>query len=121
MTHPLQFTIYQDALHQWRWRCTRASPKGLLIIADSSESYRTRFNATRAVHELLSTMRDGHYTLTGESAARPRRSAIPVGGPPGGATSLTGAVCGAAEPASAESKPAKQVPPDERGMLLQTA
>lgn len=77
MTNPVQFIIYLDHMNEWRWRAVRSCPKGLLTIADSGEGYKSRFNATRAVHDLQASVRAGNFNTFGESAHRPR-SAIPT-------------------------------------------
>ncbi len=42
------FEIYKDAAGEWRWRLL----SGRLVIADSSEGYKTRWNVKRAIRNL---------------------------------------------------------------------
>jgi uncharacterized protein YegP (UPF0339 family) len=44
-----KFEIYQDVVHEWRWRLLAPNGK---IIADSGEGYATRANARRAAENV---------------------------------------------------------------------
>lgn len=52
----IRIRIYQDRAGEWRWRLKAANGK---IVADSSEGYKRRSAADRAVQRLLEMLRDG--------------------------------------------------------------
>ena len=61
-------------MKEWRWRACRSSPRGSEIIADSGESYKSRYGATRAVTDFTEALaRPSNVEVIGGSVTREKR------------------------------------------------